>query len=628
MLCTSLCCSHFSYEQSLAFGNIYYVDPNNGNDAKTGNISNPWKTVGKSISKMQPGDTLYLRGGTYLESNITLSRSGTEAEPITIKNYPGETPLLEDAGDFLEFRSIPNSEWQVVDAKRKIFVSSRSFSIANIQGYFQEGNNKYRLVPYARYGDFSSDNENFSKSRYIYVGPGVYYDKRSDSPTKKKIFIRLQHSDIQEQRRYLYPSNTDPRQTVIYLYPSREFIQISRGVSHIHMEGLAIRSGLNALLINSYAHHIIVKNCNILGGRTHIRVIGETHHLTLDGITIIDYFPPWICYSDVKVETSPPGDSTTYVAGSLKLSPLILGENNHDIEIKNSTFMNLFDGIVTNRILYNFHVHNNTFDNIVDDIMQINSGGYHFEIDHNRFLNVTRSVSRQEQGQTPLDPGTKYIHHNIIDARRKFFHSRPGSFIWKKTGDGMLAGPPFGRHGIRGIGQGDPWKIYNNTILMADARNGNWVRLGAGYEYAYSTFFPGNPHEVYNNIFVQTANHMVARSVRVADGSQILDGNLYYFSSTPLTNPIFENFSDGLSIRNFNSLAVFKKSSFFTSSKSIYAKGFENSGIQANPQLDINYYPDPDGPAAEGAVTLPKGWPGQDGGRYRGALPPKYLHRK
>ncbi len=58
MLCTSLCCSHFSYEQSLAFGNIYYVDPNNGNDAKTGNISNPWKTVGKSISKMQPGDTL------------------------------------------------------------------------------------------------------------------------------------------------------------------------------------------------------------------------------------------------------------------------------------------------------------------------------------------------------------------------------------------------------------------------------------------------------------------------------------------------------------------------------------------------------------------------------------------
>jgi len=41
-----------------------------------------------------PGDTIYLHGGTYT-GNFTCSVSGTEALPITVQAYPGETVIID-----------------------------------------------------------------------------------------------------------------------------------------------------------------------------------------------------------------------------------------------------------------------------------------------------------------------------------------------------------------------------------------------------------------------------------------------------------------------------------------------------------------------------------------------------
>ncbi len=86
----------------------YYVNPSTGNDANAGTIGAPWRTLQNSVKKgypavfLQPGDTLWLRGGTYTgtDQHIDLSIrngspvSGTSGNPITIKAYPGETPML------------------------------------------------------------------------------------------------------------------------------------------------------------------------------------------------------------------------------------------------------------------------------------------------------------------------------------------------------------------------------------------------------------------------------------------------------------------------------------------------------------------------------------------------------
>jgi hypothetical protein len=49
--------------------------------------------VQKALNTLQPGQIAYVRGGTYSQ-NLMLRRSGTATAPFTIRNYPGERPVL------------------------------------------------------------------------------------------------------------------------------------------------------------------------------------------------------------------------------------------------------------------------------------------------------------------------------------------------------------------------------------------------------------------------------------------------------------------------------------------------------------------------------------------------------
>src|SRR5262245_46007234 len=44
-----------------------FVDAARGNDAAAGSEKAPWKTLRLALRRLKPGDTLYLRGGTYYE---------------------------------------------------------------------------------------------------------------------------------------------------------------------------------------------------------------------------------------------------------------------------------------------------------------------------------------------------------------------------------------------------------------------------------------------------------------------------------------------------------------------------------------------------------------------------------
>ncbi|MBX3332147.1 MAG: right-handed parallel beta-helix repeat-containing protein [Nitrospira sp.] len=70
-----------------------------GNDANPGTLNQPFKSFNKGVSLLQPGDTLYIRGGLYTEQ-IDLQRpnkSGTAGKNIAIAGYPGETVTLQYA---------------------------------------------------------------------------------------------------------------------------------------------------------------------------------------------------------------------------------------------------------------------------------------------------------------------------------------------------------------------------------------------------------------------------------------------------------------------------------------------------------------------------------------------------
>lgn len=67
-----------------------------GNDANAGTYASPYATIQKAHDVAVAGDTIYVRGGTYnLTSTIQVTRDGASGNPITLINYPGETPILD-----------------------------------------------------------------------------------------------------------------------------------------------------------------------------------------------------------------------------------------------------------------------------------------------------------------------------------------------------------------------------------------------------------------------------------------------------------------------------------------------------------------------------------------------------
>jgi hypothetical protein len=83
----------------------YYV-ATNGDDAWSGALpapnaqgtDGPWRTIQHAAGSLQPGDTVYVRGGTYYEWVwLYSSYSGTETAPKTFAAYPGEHVTLEGA---------------------------------------------------------------------------------------------------------------------------------------------------------------------------------------------------------------------------------------------------------------------------------------------------------------------------------------------------------------------------------------------------------------------------------------------------------------------------------------------------------------------------------------------------
>jgi hypothetical protein len=86
----------------------WYVAPN-GDDGAAGTLEAPWKSIAHAQTKVQPGDTVYFRGGRYVYTAaiapcasrtasvdaVLLNRSGSEGKPIRYFAYPGETPVFD-----------------------------------------------------------------------------------------------------------------------------------------------------------------------------------------------------------------------------------------------------------------------------------------------------------------------------------------------------------------------------------------------------------------------------------------------------------------------------------------------------------------------------------------------------
>ena len=93
----------------------YYVSHELGSDGNNGLETSPFQTINRAISEVEAGGTVYVMEGTYRNQNygtvnpsantnmsnphvVTINKSGLENNYITLKNYPGHSPVIEFDG--------------------------------------------------------------------------------------------------------------------------------------------------------------------------------------------------------------------------------------------------------------------------------------------------------------------------------------------------------------------------------------------------------------------------------------------------------------------------------------------------------------------------------------------------
>ena len=91
------------------------MSANNGSDSNNGSETTPFQTINRAISFVNPGGTIFVMNGTYQNNGygtvdtatntnmnnnhvVTINKSGSEGAYITLKNYPGHSPLIQFDG--------------------------------------------------------------------------------------------------------------------------------------------------------------------------------------------------------------------------------------------------------------------------------------------------------------------------------------------------------------------------------------------------------------------------------------------------------------------------------------------------------------------------------------------------
>ena len=80
---------------------IHYTAPN-GSATADGTREQPWDLAtalagGHPAGAVQPGDTVWLRGGTY-RGPVRSTVSGKAGAPVIVRQYPGERAIVDGAG--------------------------------------------------------------------------------------------------------------------------------------------------------------------------------------------------------------------------------------------------------------------------------------------------------------------------------------------------------------------------------------------------------------------------------------------------------------------------------------------------------------------------------------------------
>lgn len=616
----------------LAGGPKRFVDAARGDDGNAGSEQAPWKSLGHALRRLTPGDTLYLRGGTYGE-RVALSKSGTEEAPITISSYPGELAIMD--GGLREFRETPASCWEpFAGGGEGEFVSTRTYPQADARrvptqflpaswepmwGIEEErpialGQFADSMVPlhgYRNVVDLRASNELWvgnkkDKDIGIYCGPGLWFNRDTG-----RIHIRLAHTKLAGLGDSAYRGETDPRKMplIIALGFGDEVMRIT-GIKHVRIRDLVFRGATGSPMLHVYgSQNVELDHVTVFGGFPCL-LVNASQNIRVTHSAFRGLAAPWTSRAHMKYR-----GTATYQIVLQNNQPL-----NENIEFASCEFTDDHD-FAFFRYVKALQFHHNFVDNFNDDGLECGPKlRDHTIFVHQNRIGACLSPFTQHEGEkdeSPLDHDPRaglFLFRNVIDLRAGTYKSPPtepdpsGAYL---RGEGHLVGD----HG------GPIWTVmhvYHNTFLRHTPVFRDYFLFGLGAQGMRNT-----ERDVFNNIFVQSDKVPGAGFAGVKQASDVREGgNLLW------------GMKEGPALKG-DVFAKFRATPMFAESRKFHEPGWTTQDLVTDPKfvslpIDGSLAADlrlqKDSPAIDAGLPVRPEWPdplrGADAGKPDiGALP-------
>ncbi len=602
-------------QAALVEGPQRFVDPVRGDNGHDGTEQAPWKTLAHAQRQLKPGETLYLRGGTYYEK-FALTKSGTVEKPITIASYPGELAIID--GGLRQFAETPATCWQPLEGGADgEFVSTQTFPDADARrvptqflpgswepmwgieedrplalGHFADS-----LVPLHGYRfaiDLRAKNELWignkkERETGLFGGPGLWFNRDTG-----RIHIRLAHHRLEGLGALAYRGETDPRKVplVIAVGFGEDVLRVT-GIKHVRLQGLVFRGATGSPMINVYgSEDIELDHLTVYGGFPGL-MISASQNIRVRHSAFRGLAAPWTSRAHMKYRGTP-----TYQLILQNGQPL-----NENIEIAWNEFTDDHDFAFV-RWAGNLQFHHNFVDNFNDDGLECGAKlrDHTLFIHENRMGGVLIPFTQHEihKDESPVDHNPHagvFVYRNVFDLRAGSYTSPPsqpdpsGAFLRE---EGHLASD-----------HGSPiWPVmhfYHNTLLReTPAFRDN---------YLFGLAVGGLRHserDVFNNIFLQIRKVPGVNFIPMKQAERLREGgNLLW------------GLEDGPRLTG-EPFAKFRASPLFKASQEYYPPGWTIQDRFADPQFvrltsDASQVPDlrlqTNSPAINSGVPVPGEWP-------------------
>jgi hypothetical protein len=614
-----------SLKSDLQKGKNYFVDAANGDDRNDGSQAKPWKTIQNGTKHLKPGETLYLRGGSYYEK-VRLTRSGTAEAPIVIASYPGESAIID--GGLREFFESPETSWQPLNGgaggeyvSTKVYadVDERRMPNQFLPGSWEPmwgieeerplalghfGDSMVPLHGYRALTDLRSANElslgdrKAARAAGVYCGPGLWFNRDTG-----RIHIRLAHHRLAGLGERAYRGETDPRKLklVIALGFGDAVLRVN-GIRHVKIQGIVLRGATGSPMIEVYgSENIHLDHLTVFGGFPGL-LVNASKDIRVTNCAFRGLAAPWSGRAHMKYYGTP-----SYQIVLQNSQPV-----NENIELASCEFTDDHDFAFL-RYIKNLQFHHNFVDNFNDDGLECGPKlrSHSMFIYQNRIgacLGVFQQheIDKDEAPPTHDPKAGVYVFRNIFDQRAGVYYQLPAKD--DPTGAFLRAEGHFlSDHGSPVY---PVMHVYHNTLLRNAPVFRDHFLFGLGV-----TGLERTERDVFNNIFVQMEQIPGVKFIGIKQAKDLREGgNLLW------------GMKEGPGLKG-DPFAKFRATPLFADSRKRYEPGWTTHDRVADPRFaklspahatsDLRLQAE--SPAINTGQPVPKDWPDPLRGSDKGA---------